>query len=84
MCGGRVDDAVSSGRSCLAVNITPGGIDWSFGACDYYWNHLSGIRYALYGGRYDDRTYCGASYLGVSNATYARWDVGAYTCIVII
>ena len=33
LCGGRVDDGVYSGLSCLAVNNSPVSTYWSFGAC---------------------------------------------------
>lgn len=46
--------------------------------CDYFWSDLSGLQYALYGGRCDDWTHGGTSYLSVTDTpACASWYVGA-------
>lgn len=59
------------------------GIRWNdlrldFGACDYHWSNLSGVRYAYCGGRCDDWTECGASCLAMHAVPgNMHWYIGA-------
>ena len=77
MVGGSFDKGVKVGFSYL--DFTGSGFKQYFvGACDNLWSNLSGLRYALYGGRCDNGTNCGTSYLNVNNTPEnANWNVGA-------